>query len=154
MSELTEQLDTMIQKAALDGALTKDAVKQFHELVEMGESLAEISLSQSREITDLKKRLTVANSKLDVANGLVKLAGEAELKMIEREAKITTLELTAKHEAVRVADHKEMFLTVFRNSVLRREVMTPIPGSSGVDQYNNPMPGGFVSKDTIEEEEV
>jgi hypothetical protein len=33
MSDLTDNLELLIQKAALDGALTQDAVAQFHTLV-------------------------------------------------------------------------------------------------------------------------
>jgi len=66
---------------------------------------------------------------------------------VERETKNLKLELNAEHEAKRVVDHKEMFKVVFRNSVLRRGVVTPIHVSeSGMH--------GSTDLNTVEEEET
>ena len=153
MNKLTEQLDTMIQKAALDGARTQDAVKQFHELVEANDSQTKQLSSvrddlgkKNKEYNDVSKWLAIANKEVDVFNSRVK-------NLEEREKSITTLELTAKHQAERVTDHKEMFKTVFRNSVLRKEVMTPVhPGP--IDQYGTKQADTYPARDTLEEEET
>lgn len=152
MNKLTEQLDTMIQKAALDGALTQDAVKQFHELVEANDS-------QKKQLSSLRDDLGLANkdrdrlkTELGIANTLVKVAAEAELKMIEREKEMTKLELLAEYSAIRVTDHKEMVKLIFRNPVTLAQVVTP--GHAGhVDQYGSVQNQDFATKhDTTKED--
>ncbi len=151
MTDLTEQLDKIIQKAALDGALTKEAVDQFHSLVKQCDAQAEELRSLNKlniELIDKRDKLVID---LDMAKTLNKVAAEAEIAMIEREKFITKLELTAEFEKQRVTDHINMFTTVFRNSVLRREVMTPIEATR-MDQGMSGQ-SGYASKDTVEEEE-
>ena len=154
IDNLIEQLDNMIQKAALDGALTQDAVRHFHELVEANGTLTEELRDTEKERIRLVTECEKLREDLKVTRGLVKMAMEAEVAMIERELKMTTLELTAKHEAKRVEDHKEMVKLIFRNTTVRKEVMTPLRGSEGVDQYGTQMAGGYASKDIIEEEDL
>lgn len=125
MTELTDKLETVIQQAALDGALTKDAVSQFHSLVVERNALKDANEEWEENDKKLKKEVEKLVTDLDIARTLNKVAAEAEVAMIEREQKITTLELTAEHMEERVKDHKEMFSLVFRNSVIRKEVMTP-----------------------------
>ncbi len=151
MTDLTDQLDKIIRKAALDGALTEDAVAQFHSLVTQCESQAEELRSLNKlnnELIDKRDKLTI---ELTQSKTLNEIAVKAELEMIERELKMTTLELTATHEKQRVQDHINMFTTVFRNSVLRKEVMTPLEATR-MDQGMQGQ-GGYASKDTVEEEE-
>lgn len=150
MSELTEQLDKMIQQAALDGALTTKAVDQFHSLVHQCDEQAEELRSLTKVKTELIDQRDQLKIDLGLSKTLVELAAKAEVEMIEREKNITTLELTAQHHEQRVVDHQFMFTTVFRNSVLRKEVMTPT--NSTVDQYGSRQTD-FPSKDTVEEEE-
>lgn len=154
IDNLIEQLDNMIQKAALDGALTQDAVRHFHELVEANGTLTEELRDTEKERIRLVTECEKLREDLKVTRGLVKMAMEAEVAMIERELKMTTLELTAKHEAKRVEDHKEMVKLIFRNTTVRKEVITPIRGSAGVDQYNSPLPSGYAQRDAVEEVEV
>ena len=151
MTDLTDQLDKIIQKAALDGALTSDAVAQFHSLVKQCESQAEELRSLNKLNAELKDKREKLTGQLEIAKKLNQLAAEAEVAMIEREKQITTLELTAVHMKQRVTDHINMFTTVFRNSVLRREVMTPIEATR-MDQGMSGQ-SGYASKDTVEEEE-
>jgi hypothetical protein len=150
MSELTEQLDKIIQQAALDGALTKDAVDQFHAIITQNAALE--TKVAALEVVVEERRKKISGLEIDVAlsKSLVELAAKAEVEMIEREKFITKLELTATHEAQRVKDHINMFTLVFRNSVLRKEVMTPT--SSTVDQFGSRQTD-FPNKDTLEEEE-
>lgn len=153
MSKLTDELDKLIQKAALDGALTQDAVAQFHALVTQCDSQAEELRSLQKvntEIIDARDELSrKVKVMLDDANELGTRAAaieEDENDHRDRKVKLECAEL-------RVKDHKEMFTTVFRNSVLRKEVMTPVtPGP--IDQYGTKQGDVLPTKDTVEEEET
>lgn len=151
MTDLTDQLDKLIRKAALDGALTESAVDQFHSLVKQCDSQAEELRSLNKLNTELKDKRDKLTTELHLSQTLNKVAAEAEIAMIEREKHITRLELTAELESKRVQDHKEMFTTVFRNSVLRKEVMTPV-APAPMDQGMRGTPE-YPSRDTVEEEE-
>ena len=151
MTELTDQLDKIIQKAALDGALTEDAVAQFHSLVKQCDAQAEELRSLNKLNNELKERRDKLTTELHLSQTLNKVAAEAEIAMMEREKFITKLELTAELESKRVQDHKEMFTTVFRNSVLRKEVLTPVEATR-MDQGMSGQPG-YVEHGTVEEEE-
>jgi len=151
MSELTIELDKLIQKAALDGALTQKAVDMFHSVLKENE---ELSKQLETDVDKIKADALMIDSlktDLRIAQGLNKVAAEMEASLINREQKITVLEMQAKYELVRVEDHKEMFTTVFRNSVLRKEVMTPLPGLKA-DQYGTSH-SPYVQKDSVTEEE-
>ena len=151
MSELTEQLDKIIQQAALDGALTQKAVDQFHTVLTENTALETKVASLEVVVEDRRKKISVLEIDIALSKSLVEVAAKAEVEMIEREKNITTLELTAQHHEQRVVDHQFMFTTVFRNSVLRKEVMTPL-APAAMDQG---MRGdqGYAQKDTVEEEE-
>lgn len=151
MSELTTELDRLIQKAALDGALTQKAVDMFHSVLKENEDLRDKCVKLEQTQTRMEKEKKELNIDLSMAQGLNKIAAEREVSLIEREQKITVLEMQAKYELVRVEDHKEMFTTVFRNSVLRKEVMTPLPGLKA-DQYGTSH-SPYAQKDSVEEEE-
>lgn len=151
MSQLTEDLDRLIQKAALDGALTQKAVDMFHTV-----------LGENKEITDkcvkleqTQNRMEKEKKELDalLAQTSLKLGDyqTRERELVERETKITVLEMQAKYELARVEDHKEMFKVVFRNSVLRKEVMTP---ASSHTEPTGASHSTYSAKDTVEEEEM
>jgi hypothetical protein len=77
-----------------------------------------------------------------MAHGLNKVAAEMEAAIINREQHMTKLELEAKHQGERVADHQNMFGLVFRNAVLRNSVLgqelVAIPGTPDqIDEYGN-----------------
>jgi hypothetical protein len=72
---------------------------------------------------------------------------------MDREGKCTELEIRKECADLRVTDHKEMFTTVFRNSVLRKEVMSPV-SAGPIDQYGTKQSDVYPSKDTVEEEET
>lgn len=151
MTDLTEQLDKIIQKAALDGALTKEAVDQFHSLVKQCDAQAEELRKLNKLNTELIDKRDKLSGELTMSKTLNEVAVKAELEMIEREKNITTLELTAEHEKQRVKDHINMFTTVFRNSVLRKEVMTPLEATR-MDQGMSGQPG-YAERNTVESEE-
>ena len=152
MTELTDQLDKIIRKAALDGALTEDAVAQFHSLVKQCDAQAEELRSLNKLNAELKEKRDKLTTELHLSQTLNKVAAEAEIAMMEREKFITKLELTAEFEGQRVRDHINMFTTVFRNSVLRKGVMTPLAPPS-MDQGMSGQQG-YAQQDTVEEEET
>ena len=57
MTELTDKLETVIQQAALDGALTKDAVSQFHSLVVERNALKDANEEWEENDKKLKKEV-------------------------------------------------------------------------------------------------
>jgi hypothetical protein len=151
MSELTDNLDKLIQKAALDGALTQDAVAQFHSVVTQCDAQAEELRSLTKihgevmgERDEAKRKLKVM---LDDANELSTRAAAIEAdeqEHCDRKVRLECAEL-------RVTDHQEMFRVVFRNAVIRREVVTP--GSASFDQYNTKT-DNFPDKTPVEEEQT
>ena len=151
MSELTEQLDKIIQQAALDGALTQKAVDQFHTV--LAENTALETKVASLEVVVEERRKKISGLEIDIAlsKSLVELAAKAEVEMIEREKNMTKLELTANFQEQRVNDHKKMVELIFRNSVIRKGVMTPTHPSAP-DQYGTRQEG-YPQQDTVEEEE-
>jgi len=152
MTELTEQLDKIIQQAALDGTLTPKAVDQFHALIKQNVALE--TKVASLEVVVEERRKKISGLEIDVAlsKTMVEVAAKAEIEMIERERFITKLELTATHEQQRVKDHQKMVELIFRNSVIRREVMTPTHPSAP-DQYGTRQEG-YPNKDIVESEET
>jgi len=151
MSELTEQLDTMIQKAALDGALTQDAVAQFHSLVQQCDAQAEELRSMNKINVELVDKCEKTKEKLTImlsdANELSTRAAAIEVGEDEHRDRKVRLECAE----LRVKDHQEMFRVVFRNAVIKRDVVTP--GSASFDQYNTKT-DNFPDKTPVEEEET
>jgi len=146
------EIDKIIQKAALDGVLTKGAVTQFNELIHERDALAktvdEQKLALDKEKAANQELTAKLNTHIEMEQSLVTREAsveESELEHRDRKVKLECAEL-------RVKDHKEMFTTVFRNSVLRKEVMTPTHPSAP-DQYGTRQEG-YPSKDTTEEEET
>lgn len=142
MDKYIQEIQNAIEKAAIDGALTKDAIGQFNGLIEDAEELtkeydklAKASERQASEIQEL-------TSKLSMSQGLNKIAAEMEAGLIEREKSITKLEAEAKHQGERVKDHKEMFSIVFRNSIVRRQALGQNENyveSTGASRSNYPV---------------
>jgi hypothetical protein len=125
MSELTDTLEKVIQQAALDGALTADAVAQFHSLVvernalkEANEEWEETDKQHQKDRADLNQMVSETKTQLGDYH-----TRERELQ--ERERKADKLQVEKECADLRVRDHKEMFSLVFRNSIIRKEVMTP-----------------------------
>jgi hypothetical protein len=148
MTELTDKLETVIQQAALDGALTKDAVAQFHSLVKERDALKDANVEWEEADEKNKKEVRKLVSELEISKALNKVAMEAEMLMIEREQKMTTLELTAAHQSKRVEDHVKMVELIFRNSIIRREVMTP---ASQHTEATGASHSTFSNKDVVDE---
>lgn len=150
--QLTEQLKKIIQQASLDGALTQKAVDQFHTLVKQRDELDDKVKSLENTLEERGKqidKLDADNTELRALQGVM---AQRENEVSEREKEMTKLELTSEFNEQRVKDHKEMFTTVFRNSVLRKEVMTPVEAT----RMDQGMRGdsGYAQRDTVEEEET
>jgi hypothetical protein len=151
MSELTIELDRLIQKAALDGALTEDAIAKFNKVLMENERMkAQGTIDAEKIGADAKeiKRLTTQRDNMQ-KQILLDAGRVADLE--KREKDMTRNELLAEYSAIRVADHQEMFRIVFRNAVIKRDIVTP--GSSTYDQYNNKT-DNFPDKTPSEEEQT
>ena len=151
MADHLDEINKIIQKAALDGVLTTGAVTQFHQVLEENKVLKEQAIDLDRKFRDASEKNTKLTSQLSQADHQLKVASERESNLLEREKKITELELTAKYQGQRVDDHKSMVSLIFRNSVLRKEVMTPVEGMAP----GNGMSGtsGYANKDQVTETE-
>jgi len=145
MSQLTEDLDRLIQKAALDGALTQKAVDMFHSV--MGEN-EDFKTQLETDVDKIKADALMIDSlktDLRIAQGLNKVAAEMEASLINREQKMTVLEMQAKYELTRVEDHKEMVKLIFRNLELRRSVF-PLQPSQNINDQGITAPGGYIEE--------
>ncbi len=151
MTDLTKELDKLIQKAALDGALTPEAVAQFHSLVTQCDAQA----GELRELNKVNTEIISARDELsrklkimlDDANELSTRASAIEADEDEHRNRKVQLECAN----LRVTDHQEMFRIVFRNAVIKRDVVTA--GSASYDQYNTKT-DNFPDKTPVEEEHV
>lgn len=153
MSELTENLEKLLKKAALDGALTEGAIDQFHALVTERNALKKDNGRLDDLNTELDEKVNHLNSRASAAETCAQEWAGREQDLMDREGKCNHLEMEAKYQGLRVEDHKEMFKTVFRNSVLRKGVMTPV-SAGPVDQYGTKQADSYPSHDTVEEEEI
>ncbi len=146
-----KEIEAIVQKAGIDGTLRKMAVEQFDDMVKENVALKE----KVEQLEADNKKGSAANSDLRnrIANAetIVNKWEERESELATREKAITALELNAAHQAERVKDHKEMFTIVFRNTVLRKDVLTAISGTDG-GQYQSPI-AGTIDRDTLSEEE-
>jgi len=152
MSDLTDNLERIIQKAGIDGALTEEAVAQFHSLVEQQKAsrialddYAKLTTQHDATIEDLTKRLVAAETCAQ------EWAGK-EQDLMDREGKCTELEIRKECADKRVEDHQSMIGLIFRNAVIKKGVMTPLAGLKA-DQYGSSH-APFAQKDDVEEEET
>lgn len=152
MTDIAQDLEKIILKAGIEGALTEEAVAQFHALVKERDAI-------KIELTDLKKvhentviNRDALNERCQAAEKCAEEWAGREQDLMDREGKCDHLEMEAKYQGLRVEDHKTMFTTVFRNSVLREQVMTPLPGLKA-DQYGTSH-APYAQKDDVESEET
>lgn len=151
MSELTIELDRLIQKAALEGALTQDAVAQFHAVLTKCDAQTDKINELDKALADVREERDRIATQRDNMQKQVLLDAERVNELEEREKKITEMEVREECTMLRIADHQEMFRVVFRNAVVRKEVMTPVEGLKA-DQYGTSH-APWAQKDTVEEEE-
>ena len=135
MPDLAKDLEKIILKAGIDGALTEDAVAQFHSLVKERDAL-QIELKQSIDARDaLRTERDQARELRDAYRIDLDAWATREADLKDREGECTRNELLAEYNQLRVNDHKEMFATVFKGMHMRKQVVTP--GQATVDQYGN-----------------
>jgi hypothetical protein len=140
--QLNEELGKLIQKAAIDGTLSKSAVEQFNGLLVDNENLRKdvaVKVERIQGLEEQVKSLTEQNHNYaEIQNGVAereKACADKEREHADRKVKLECAEL-------RVADHQNMVGLIFRNSVLRKSVLgqelVAIPGTPDqVDQYGN-----------------
>lgn len=151
MTEYMHSIEAVIKKAAIDGALTDGAVKQFNDMVNANEELRGNIKGLEADAERFEKAITVLRQERDdarlVRDELIKR--EDDLK--ERETKITRLELVAEFCELRRLDVMTCFDTVFKNVTLRKEVMTAVPGLKA-DQYGSSH-SPYAHKEEVSEKE-
>lgn len=152
MSDLTDNLETLIQKAAIDGALTADAVAQFHSLVKERDALKTDNRRLDDLNTELEEKVNHFNQRVTAAETCAQEWAGREQDLMDREGKCTELEIRKECAETRVDDHKNMIGLIFRNAVLKKGVMTPLAGLKA-DQYGSSH-APFAQKDDVEEEET
>lgn len=152
MSDINTKINEIIQAAALDGTLTRSAIAQFEELITENTTLVDHNQELEAALDVRKTDLIALEKRVARQNDDLSIYEKRLATIDEREQKMTTLELTAKHESKRVEDHKAMVELIFRNSILRREVMTPLAPSS-ISDNGMTSPQGYAQKDTVETKE-
>lgn len=153
MSELTDKLEKIIKQAALDGALTEEAVAQFHTLVKERDALKTANDEWDEEGRKLKRDLKLSQDRVLVLEKECETWAGREQDLLDREHACTKLEVEKECADKRVADHQKMVELIFRNTRLKKQVMTPLaPGHP--DQYGTVQGGGYAQEDTVEEEET
>ncbi len=147
-----QEIEKCIQQASLDGALTESAIQQYHEMLAANEKLVgenkhqnELIVKKNEELSTLKERL---NKYVQKEGVLV----DREHEVKERETHMDKLELKVEYQQKRVEDHIKMVELIFRNSILRKDVMTPIPGLKQ-DQYGTSH-SPYAQKDSVDEQET
>lgn len=152
MSDLTDNLERIIQKAGIDGALTEEAVAQFHSLVEQ-QKASKIALDDYHKLTD-EHDATIKDltTRLLAAETCAQEWAGKEQDLMDREGKCTELEIRKECAEKRVEDHQSMIGLIFRNAVIKKGVMTPLAGLKA-DQYGSSH-APFAQKDDVEEEET
>lgn len=133
MPELAKDLEKLILRAGIDGALTEDAVAQFHALVKQRDALDADNKRLDDANTELSERITSVTEMYNDRQSQLQGWATRESEIKDREEKCLRLELEAEYNLKRVEDHKSMVSLVFRNSVLKKQIVTP--GSSTIDQY-------------------
>ena len=151
MSDLAKELEKVILKAGIDGALTEDAVAQFHALVKERDALKNELEHETRVRKEEAEKAARYHSDLAAANQKLGEWAEREKDLKDREDSVLKVELTAQMHETRVNDHKEMMRTVFKPYHMRKSVYENNTEPSN-DQY-----GGTVSttksKDTTVKED-
>ncbi len=152
MTELTDNLELLIQKAAIDGALTAEAVAQFHALVTERDALKTDNCRLDDLNTELGEKVTHFSAKFSAAEKCAQEWAGREQDLMDRENKCMELEVRKECAETRVKDHQSMIGLIFRNAVIKKGVMTPLAGLKA-DQYGSSH-APFAQRDEVETEET
>ncbi len=128
MSAHLDDISKIIQKAALDGALTEGAVKQFNEMIEANESQRKQLSSLRDDLAKATKSVDTLRKERDAAVAIRGTFKERIESLDVREKEMTKLEMTAANASARLQDHKEMMALIFKPGEVRREAWKSIPG--------------------------
>ncbi len=145
MSELTDTLEKVIQQAALDGALTKDAVSQFHSLVVERNALKDANVEWEETDKKSKQEHVTLNASFSQVSSQLSDYQTRERELVERETKVTRLEIEKECSDKRVEDHVKMVELVFRNLEVRRNVF-PVQPSTHINDQGMHGSGGMVEE--------
>ena len=133
MPELAKDLEKIILRAGIDGALTEDAVAQFHALVKQRDALDLDNKRLDDANTELTERISDVSERYNKISTRSQEWATREQELKDRESKCTELEIRKECADLRVTDHQKMVELVFRNTVLKKQMVTP--GSATIDQY-------------------
>lgn len=128
MSDRMKEIEKVIQKAALDGALTEDAITLFHGTIQSEKEMAE-SLKESEHNLEMSvKARDALRQERDDARSVRDVLLSEQKSVEEREKAITVLEMTASNATQRVEDHKNMMTLIFKPGEIRRNAWSSVPG--------------------------
>jgi hypothetical protein len=128
MTDVLEQVSVALQKAAIDGTLTKDAIDHFNGIVQDNEQLLAENRKFRADLIKMEDTLKIVQQERDTARADRDMLAQFHEGVKEREKKITELELGAAHQAQRVVDHQQMMAVIFKPGELRRDSWKSIPG--------------------------
>ena len=151
MTDHIQEIDKIIQKAALDGVLTSGAVKQFNELILERDALAKTVDAQKITLKSKEDECNHLQESLATYREMEQTLCTREASVEEEEKEHRDRKVRLECADLRVADHKEMVALVFRNTVLKKQVVTP--GSATIDQYGT-RNSEFPDTTPVEEEET
>lgn len=127
MSELLEQFQDLLNNDAVKSSLTASALRQIDDIIDEASELKEkYAALQDKYDTKVKHQERTALELVNANDELDAFRNRHE-ELLDREKKITELELTAKHQTKRVDDHKAMVELVFRNVDIVRNQLGHIP---------------------------
>lgn len=120
-------LEQAINGVLQEKALSKEAINAVQAILTENENLKVNNESLNRNSNDLATKLEAAETKnREFVTREANLV-EREKTVTERERKQDLLNLTITYEQTRVSDIKSFIETVFRNTVVRRNVSASVP---------------------------
>lgn len=123
-NELTRELSKAIQKAAIDGTLSESAARQFEDTLVENRSLTEDNNKCGDRIDELEAELSARVIRCDKAETCLQEWMGREQDLLSRESQAEVLSMSVEYEKKRVEDHKTMVGLVFRNTLLKKQVMS------------------------------
>ena len=154
-----DKISEIISELSTKSTFSADAMHQFLQLKDEADGLEFTNNYLRRNNKELEEQIKDVEVVLERTRDAVgDLTSELdhyrkrEGELLDREAQMTRHEMTAMYEEKRCEDHKEMFKIVFRNAVIKRQVMTPLEAGTP-NEYNSCPAGGFAQKDELEETE-
>ena len=142
-----EAIDKILQRAVLDGVLRDGEITRYSDLIKSEAGQRQALETLKREAVELKDKRQALQKENQTLTDYLKEWTRREDELLTREKEMTKLECRLEAEQTRVSDHKSMFQLVFRNTEVRRNVFTAVPGIPGSGDYSQPI-SPYVSEDT------